>query len=148
MPWGDLGLYGGLFLNAFIAATLLPALSEITLASLAATGTGQPLLLFTAATTGNVLGSVLNWWLGRRLLSYRDRRWFPFSDKQLEGGHQIFERFGYAGLLFAWLPIVGDPLTLVAGVLNARLVPFLLLVTLGKAARYGLVLWGVHAAFR
>jgi membrane protein YqaA with SNARE-associated domain len=145
MPWPDLLLYLGLFLNAFVAATLLPALSEVTLASLIAAERGEPFLLFFAATTGNVLGSVLNWWMGLKLLHFKDRKWFPFSDRQLARGHAAFCRYGYPALLFAWLPIVGDPLTLAAGMLRVRFLRFLLLVTIGKSLRYALVITGINA---
>lgn len=139
----DLALYITLFWNAFIAATLLPALSEITLASLVAAGTGIPLALFVTATTGNVAGSILNWWLGHRLADFKDRKWFLFSEKQISGASEHFNRYGKWALLFAWLPIVGDPLTLVAGIFKVRFLPFLLLVTAGKALRYGVIIIAV-----
>ena len=145
MPWPDLALYLGLFLNALVAATLLPALSEVTFASMLASGSGEPALLFLAATSGNVLGSVINWWLGLKLLSFKDRRWFPFSDRDLDRGHRLFSRFGYPALLFAWLPVIGDPITLVAGILKVRFLPFIVLVTIGKAARYALVMAGIYS---
>lgn len=137
----ELGIYLGLFWNAFIAATLLPAFSEIALAALLETEVGLPWILFLAATSGNVAGSVVNWWLGSRIVSFQDRRWFPFSETQIQKATKHFERYGKWSLLFAWLPVVGDPLTLVAGVLHTRLTTFLLLVTIGKAARYGLILY-------
>lgn len=145
MPWPDITLYLGLFLNAFVAATLLPVFSEVTLASLVASGSGEPMLLFTAATAGNVLGSVVNWWMGLKLLHFRDRKWFPFSEAQLARGHAAFSRYGYPALLFAWLPVIGDPLTFVAGMLRMRFLPFVLLVLVGKAARYALVITGINA---
>ncbi|WP_262691115.1 YqaA family protein [Kordiimonas aestuarii] len=145
MPWPDLTLYLGLFLNALIAATLLPALSEVALASLIATGKGQPIVLVLAATSGNVLGSVINWWLGLACLKYQHRRWFPFSHTQLKRGSRLFDRFGYPALLFAWLPVVGDPLTFAAGVLRMRFVPFVLFVTTGKLVRYILIALAANA---
>jgi membrane protein YqaA with SNARE-associated domain len=145
MPWPDLLLYLGLFLNAFVAATLLPALSEVTLASLIAAERGEPFLLFLAATAGNVLGSVLNWWMGLKLLHFKDCKWFPFSDSQLARGHAAFSRYGYPALLFAWAPVIGDPLTLAAGMLRVRFIPFLVLVFIGKSMRYALVIAGINA---
>lgn len=139
----DLAIYFGLFWNAFIAATLLPALSEITLASLITSESGKPLVLFFAATLGNVLGSVLNWWLGSRLVEFKDRKWFPFSENHISRASHQFNRFGKWSLLLAWLPIIGDPLTLIAGVFKVRFLPFLLLVTTGKALRYGAIVFAV-----
>jgi len=142
----DLAIYFGLFWNAFIAATLLPALSEITLASLIAAGAGAPIALFIAATFGNVAGSALNWWLGNRLATFKDKKWFPFSDMAIAQASELFNRYGKWSLLFAWLPVIGDPLTLVAGVLKIRFLPFLFLVTLGKAARYGIIVMTFNSA--
>ncbi|MCJ9427522.1 YqaA family protein [Kordiimonas marina] len=133
----------GLFLNAFVAATLLPAWSEVTLTGLLATGQSSPLALFLAATTGNILGSILNWWLGKNLLRFQDKRWFPFKPEQLERAQGLFARYGMGSLLLAWAPIIGDPLTFVAGILKAPLLPFVILVGIGKAARYGLIVLGV-----
>lgn len=137
---GDLALYGSLFLNAFIAATLLPALSELSFATLLIAGEGVPLWLFVSVTAGNILGAFLNYWLGLRLADFQNRKWFPFSSKQIQSAANQFNRYGKWSLLFAWLPIVGDPLTLMAGLLRTELRYFIPLVSLGKAARYG-VIW-------
>ncbi len=75
----DLSIYGGLFLSALLAATVLPVSSEAVLAGLLATGTGNPLMLFLVATVGNTLGSVVNWLLGRGIARWRDRPWFPVT---------------------------------------------------------------------
>ena len=140
---GDLTAYGGLFLAALVAATLLPAQSELLLAGLSASGSYEVWLLLLVATAGNVLGSAVNWALGRYLMHFRDRRWFPMKPRQIEKATAWFQRFGAWSLLFAWLPLVGDPLTLVAGILRVDLRLFLLLVTLGKAGRYAAVVAGV-----
>lgn len=131
-----LGSLAGLFLAAFLAATLLPAQSEGVLAALVIAG-GLPLwLLVAVATAGNVLGSVVNWLLGRGIASFRHKRWFPVSDKALVRAEGWYHRYGRWSLLFAWLPIIGDPLTVIAGTLREPLWLFLLLVTVGKAGRY------------
>ena len=93
------------------------------------------------ATTGNVLGSFVNWALGRYLLHWQDHKWFPFSANQLCKANAWFQRYGVWILLMAWLPIVGDPLTFVAGLLRVNVWLFLILVTIGKAGRYIAVLW-------
>ena len=101
-------------------------------------------LLLLVATSGNSLGSCVNWLLGRFCLRYQDRRWFPFSAAQRAKAENGFRRFGLWSLLFAWLPLAGDPLTFVAGVLRVPFWPFLVLVTLGKGARYLVVIGAVQ----
>jgi membrane protein YqaA with SNARE-associated domain len=93
-----------------------------------------PLLL--AATVGNTLGSAVNWGLGRYLLHFRERPWFYFTTEQIDKAQHWFQRYGVWSLLFAWLPLGGDVLTLVAGVMRVRLWLFLVLVGLGKSLRY------------
>jgi membrane protein YqaA with SNARE-associated domain len=138
----DLSIYGGLFLSAFLAATVLPVSSEAVLAGLLATRTGDPLALFLVATVGNTLGSVVNWLLGRGIARFRERPWFPVSPQRYDAASRQFARYGVWSLLFAWLPVVGDALTLVAGALRVRLLPFVVLVAIGKAARYAMILAG------
>ncbi len=132
--------YTGLFLTAFLAATLIPLSSEAVLAALSAAAGFDIALLFAVATLGNTLGAAVNWALGRFCLHWRDRGWFPFTAEQLEHAGARFRRYGIWSLLFAWLPVVGDPLTFAAGVLRVRFVPFVLLVGIGKGARYAAVL--------
>lgn len=135
----DLAAYAGLFLLSLIAATLLPAQSEIAVATMHGVGGYSPLGLVVVATAGNVLGSTINWAMGRFLLHYRDRRWFPVSHAHLDRATRWYHRFGVWSLLLAWLPVVGDPLTLVAGILRVPLPVFLALVTVGKTARYAAI---------
>lgn len=136
-------VYLSLFISGFVAATLFPASSEVLLVTLQQQGY-TPWALWLAATSGNTLGSCVNWWLGRELLRFQHRRWFPVSEESLERASRQFTRYGLWSLLFSWLPIVGDPLTLIAGVMRVRFLPFVLLVSLGKGARYGLLLWLVQ----
>lgn len=126
----------GLFFAAFVAATILPAQSEAVLVALVAKGDAPVALLVAVATAGNVLGSVVNWLLGRFVERWRGNRWFPASEASLDRAQRWYHRFGRWSLLFAWLPLVGDPLTVVAGMLREPLPSFLLLVTIGKLGRY------------
>lgn len=126
----------GLFTAAVVAATLLPAQSEAVLVTLVLGGAYPVWLLLLVATVGNVLGSVINWALGRFLLRFKDRRWFPASPRHIERATHWYRRWGYWSLLASWLPIIGDPLTLVAGVLRVSLWRFILIVTLAKSGRY------------
>ncbi|MCS4308792.1 membrane protein YqaA with SNARE-associated domain [Rheinheimera pacifica] len=132
--------YFSLFCSGLLAATLFPASSEILLLALLQQGYNS-LWLFVAATAGNTLGSCINWYLGLKLLKFQHKRWFPVSEAALGRAQQQFQRFGSWSLLFAWLPVVGDPLTLVAGVLKVRFKVFMLLVLVGKAARYAILIW-------
>ncbi|WP_460135908.1 YqaA family protein [Pseudomonas sp. S1_E04] len=131
--------YLGLFLAAFGAATLLPLQSEAVLVGLLVSGHYSLWLLLGVATLGNVLGSVVNWLLGRWVEHFKRKRWFPVSDTQLEKARRHYQRWGHWTLLLSWLPIIGDPLTLVAGVMREPLWRFLLLVILAKGVRYGVL---------
>lgn len=135
--------YLALAASAFLAATLVPMASEGVLAGLLVAKSGDALALWTVATAANTAGSAVNWALGRFCLRWQDRRWFPIRGDRLERAQTWFRRFGLPSLLFAWLPVVGDPLTFAAGVLRVGFAPFLVLVALGKGARYGLIVWGV-----
>jgi membrane protein YqaA with SNARE-associated domain len=134
-----LAIYGGLFVSAFLAATVLPVSSEAVLAGLVAAGQGDPALLFVVATVGNTLGSAVNWLLGRGIDALQDRRWFPVSRERYGRASQTFRRFGAWTLLFAWLPLVGDAFTVAAGAARVHLGLFLALVAVGKAVRYSAV---------
>ena len=128
--------YLGLFLAALVAATLLPMQSEAVLVGLLIKGDHATAVLIAVATFGNVLGAVINWVLGRFLLTYKDARWFPASDRQLHRAQDWYHRYGRWSLLASWVPIVGDPLTVAAGIMRERFLPFLVLVSLAKAGRY------------
>lgn len=132
----DLAAYGALFVSAFTSATFLPGSSEAALLTLLAMGRGASATLVVVATAGNVLGSLVNWVLGRCFSAFRDRRWFPVDDQSYRRATDWYARYGVWSLLLSWLPVIGDPLTMVAGALRVGLVRFLLLVSIGKGARY------------
>lgn len=138
--------YLGLFASAFLAATLLPMSSEAVLAALTAASGQEVLVLWLVASVGNTLGALVNWVLGRFCLRWQDRRWFPVKPKELDKAGAWFRRYGAWSLLFAWLPVVGDPLTFVGGILRVNVWAFLLLVGAGKAARYAVVILAVQGA--
>lgn len=122
--------------SGFGAATLLPVPSEVVLAAQIKAGSASVSGLVAAATVGNVGGALLNWWIGGWLRRYEGRSWFPFTPEAIARATLLFRRWGVWTLLFSWLPVVGDPLTLVAGILRVPLAAFIPLVTIGKAARY------------
>ena len=132
----DLTAYGGLFLSALVAATLLPAQSELLLAALLRSGDWSTSGLLLSASVGNVLGSVVNYGLGRGAEAFRDRRWFPATAAGLARAQRWYSRYGHWSLLLSWMPIVGDPITVAAGLLREPMWRFLLLVTIAKVGRY------------
>lgn len=148
MTGGEEAGLAGLFISAFTSATLLPGTSEAVLAGLSFANLAPPLLLLAVAATGNVLGSSVNWMIGRWSDRLRGTRWFPVSDASLERADRWYAKYGRWSLLGAWLPVIGDPLTLVAGVLREPFWSFLLIVALAKTARYAAVLWGLAALAR
>jgi membrane protein YqaA with SNARE-associated domain len=135
----DLAAYAGLFLTALFAATLLPLQSEATLVALAYTGDYSIVALIAVASIGNTLGSVINWLLGRGIERFRDRKWFPIKAAALDRAQRWYQRYGKWSLLLSWAPVIGDPLTIIAGVLRERLPVFVLLVGLAKTARFVVV---------
>ncbi len=132
----DLAAYATLFVSAFTSATVLPGSSEAVLLALLGSGRGEVTTLVATAAAGNLIGSLLNWILGRFFTRFSDRRWFPVSPKKLERAQEWFGRYGIWTLLLAWVPVVGDPLTVIAGVMRVDLLRFVILVGLGKTARY------------
>ncbi len=132
----EISSYAGLFLAAFGAATLLPMQSEAVLVGMLLSGHYTVATLLLVATLGNVLGSLLNWILGRSVERFRHKRWFPVSEAKLEKAQRFYLRYGRWSLLLSWVPIIGDPLTMVAGVMREPLWSFLLIVTFAKGMRY------------
>lgn len=132
--------YLTLFFTAFVSATLLPSSSELVLTAMVTEGGYLLWLLWLVATCGNVLGSCTSYWLGTQIMRFKDRRWFPVSLGSITKAELSFEKYGVYSLFFAWLPIVGDPLTVVAGIFRVRWWTFLWIVTLGKGVRYLVVL--------
>lgn len=127
--------YLGLFFSAFIAATLLPLGSEIVLAGLLLNNF-NPVWVVSVATFGNVLGSVVNYAIGYFGSAFLIHRVLKISNEHFEQSKQRFKKWGAASLLLSWVPIIGDPLTVIAGVLRINIWLFLLLVTAGKLTRY------------
>ncbi len=128
-----------LFAAALLAATLVPAQSEAVLAALILQGAHPVPLLLAVATVGNVLGSLVNWGLGRFLLRWQHHPRFPVAPARLAQAQAWYARWGWPSLLASWVPVVGDPLTLAAGALREPLWRFLAVVTLAKAGRYALL---------
>jgi membrane protein YqaA with SNARE-associated domain len=125
-----------LFAASFLAATVIPAQSEAVLVGLYTLDHHPAALLVTVATFGNVLGACTNWVLGAYLMQFKDRPWFPIKGPALGRAEHTYRRWGAFTLLLSWVPIIGDPLTMIAGVFRTKLPLFVVMVTAGKLARY------------
>jgi membrane protein YqaA with SNARE-associated domain len=134
-------IYLSLFIVSLLAATILPFSSELTLAGLMATSNYENSFLLIVASFGNVLGSIINWALGFYTRNLTSKKWFPFKETKIERSSKWFTKFGKWSLLFAWVPIIGDPLTLVAGLLRVRFLDFIILVAIGKVSRYLIIFY-------
>ena len=128
--------YFGLFGAAFLSATVFPFQSEVILFGMLMAEHYSLWLLVLAASIGNILGSCVNWLLGRFIAHFEGQRWFPLSRSQAAKAEAWYHRYGRWSLLLSWLPIIGDPLTIVAGVLREPFPVFLALVAVAKTARY------------
>lgn len=125
----------GLFIASFLAATILPLSSEVVLGALLLSG-WCPVTLIMVATVGNVLGSLVNYALGYWASLGVIKKWLKISEDEFVRAEQRFIKYGMLSLCFAWVPVIGDPITVMAGILRIRLFWFVILVTLGKLLRY------------
>ena len=135
----DVAAYGGLFGVAFLAATVFPAQSEAVLTGLLLAGDYPPWGLVLVASLGNVLGATANWGMGRGIERFHNRRWFPLKGAALENAKGWYGRYGRWSLLLSWVPFIGDPLTVAAGVMRENLGVFLVFVGIAKAGRYAVL---------
>ena len=128
--------YFQLFIISFLAATILPLSSELVLSTMLLTDSFDKYLLLVVASFGNILGSSVNWYLGKKILIFKDKKWFPANERQIVKSEIYFKKYGIWSLLLAWVPIIGDPLTIVAGILRVKFFTFLLLISISKISRY------------
>ena len=128
--------YLQLLIISFLAATILPLSSELVLSTMLLTDSFDKYLLLVVASFGNIFGSSVNWYLGKKILIFKDKKWFPVNEKQIAKSEMYFKKYGIWSLLLAWVPIIGDPLTVIAGILRVNFFTFLLLVSVSKTSRY------------
>ena len=136
-----------LFLVAIASASFFPSQAELVLFALLAMGDYDPLLLVLAATAGNGLGSLANYYAGRYISKVENKRWFPIKPKYLEKPKRLFAKHGTLSLLLAGVPFIGNPITVVAGMMRVNIWLFLSLVTAGKSVRYFLA-WAIYALIK
>ncbi len=130
-----------LFSVAFIAATILPIQSEAVLVAVMLVTDIDPWVIVGVASIGNTLGSCVNWWMGVYIEHFHDRKWFPVKEKGMAKAHAYYNKYGRWALLISWMPVFGDALTVVAGVLREKFWVFFTLVFIGKSARYVVLAW-------
>ena len=128
--------YFQLLIISFLAATILPLSSELVLSTMLLTESFDKYLLLVVASFGNIFGSSVNWYLGKKILIFKDKKWFPVNEKQIAKSEMYFKKYGIWSLLLSWVPIIGDPLTVIAGILKINFFTFLLLVSISKTSRY------------
>lgn len=138
--------FWGLALVAFLAATILPFSSELAVTGMVAQGYPVAAVVL-VATIGNVLGSLTNYALGRWAGRAAVIRLLRVTEDSLSQAEDRFKRYGTVALLLAWVPVIGDPLTVIAGVLRVKVGMFVLLVTVGKCARYAVIAGAVSLTF-
>ena len=137
----SLEAYSSLFISSFLSSTILPGHSEITLTTLILLERYSQFLLISFASFGNILGSVINWYLGFYITKFVNKSWFPFKKKQLDKASLWYLKYGKWSLFFSWVPIIGDPLTIVAGIFRVPLVIFITIVSISKVLRYIFVVY-------
>ena len=132
----SLEAYSSLFISSFLSSTILPGHSEITLTTLFLLEKYSQFLLIFFASLGNILGSIVNWFLGLYITKFVNKRWFPFPKKQLDKASSWYLKYGKWSLFLCWVPIIGDPLTIVAGMFRFPLIIFIIIVSISKVLRY------------
>ena len=132
-----------LAISAFTSATLLPGTSEAALVALHATKAAPGWALLAVASAANVAGSCVNWAMGRFLSDHAGRKWFPATPAQIDRAAAWYGCYGWPSLLASWVPVIGDPLTVVAGFLKTPFLLFLIVVAFAKTARYAALLWAI-----
>ena len=108
----------------------------------------EDILLLIFVSVGNVFGSLFNWICGYYINYFIKKSWFPINNKMIERGNKIFSKYGKWSLLFSWVPLIGDPITFAAGTLRYPIIPFLVLVSIGKVGRYLIIylsiVWAIN----
>jgi len=139
--------YLSLFFISFFAATILPVSSEVVLLGMLSSKTYSSFLLLLFASFGNILGSCVNWYLGIHFIKFQNKKWFPFSQNNISKSSYWFNKYGQWSLLFSWAPIIGDPITFIAGSLKVNFFKFLILVSIGKVTRYWIIIYSIDKIF-
>ena len=130
-----------------MVATIIPFGSEAYFITLLSLEKYNHFILFVVASVGNVLGSLFNWICGFYINFFIKKSWFPINNKIIDRGNKLFTKYGKWSLLISWFPLIGDPITFVAGTLRYPIIPFLVLVSIGKVGRYLIIYLSIIWAF-
>ena len=130
-----------------MVATIIPFGSEAYFITLLSLEKYNHFILFIVASVGNVLGSLFNWIFGFYINFFIKKSWFPINNKIIDRGNKLFTKYGKWSLLISWFPLVGDPITFAAGTLRYPIIPFLVLVSIGKVGRYLIIYLSIIWAF-
>jgi membrane protein YqaA with SNARE-associated domain len=135
-----IGKYFGLFLNSFLAATLLPVVSEPFLIYLLSENfPAVPIVI--CATIGNSLGSYLTYYLGYLANWQKINKWLRMKEDSILNAKEWIDKYGVYTAFFAWVPFLGDPVTLALGVFKIDVKQAFLFIFIGKLIRYSIVAW-------
>ena len=130
-----------------MVATIIPFGSEAYFITLLSLEKYNNFILFVVASVGNVLGSLFNWICGFYINFFIKKSWFPINNKIIDRGNKLFTKYGKWSLLISWFPLIGDPITFAAGTLRYPIIPFLVLVSIGKVGRYLIIYLSIMWAF-
>ena len=130
-----------------MVATIIPFGSEAYFITLLSLEKYNHFILFVVASVGNVLGSLFNWICGFYINFLIKKSWFPINNKIIDRGNKLFTKYGKWSLLISWFPLIGDPITFAAGTLRYPIIPFLVLVSIGKVGRYLIIYLSIIWAF-
>jgi len=129
----------GLFFTALVSSTILPGGSEAVLIYLGQQEVHSSLALWSIASIGNTIGGLLTWGLGWWLATKKPIQSFNLKVRTQQSLERI-RRWGSPALVFSWIPVIGDPLCLAAGLLRIGFLPALLFIVIGKSLRYYFVI--------
>ena len=131
-----------------MVATIIPFGSEAYFITLLSLDKYNHFILFVVASVGNVLGSLFNWICGFYINFFIKKSWLPINNKIIDRGNKLFTKYGKWSLLISWFPLIGDPITFAAGTLRYPIIPFLVLVSIGKVGRYLIIylsiIWAIN----
>jgi membrane protein YqaA with SNARE-associated domain len=130
-----------------MVATIIPFGSEAYFITLLSLEKYNHFILFLVVSVGNVLGSLFNWICGFYINFFIKKSWFPINNKIIDRGNKLFIKYGKWSLLISWFPLIGDPITFAAGTLRYPIIPFLVLVSIGKVGRYLIIYLSIIWAF-